>query len=90
MSRCSSCRRLGHDAVHSADCRDLIQLMMSIYIKQQQAEAKNRRLGLVDERYRKQAEQLLYGELAVALNIPFDAVQPYIAQRVEAASQNRT
>ena len=62
--------------------------MMSIYTKQQQAEAKNRRLGLVDERYQKQAERLLYGELAAALDIPFHDVQPYIAKRVETSAQS--
>jgi len=70
--------------VHSHSCQDLIELMMSIYAKQKQAESLNRRLGMVDERYRKQAERLLYGELAVALETPFDDVQAYIGQRVEA------
>lgn len=70
-------------AVRSHNCQDLIELMMSIYAKQKQAESQKRRLGLVDERYMKQAERLLYGELAVALEISFDEVQPYIARRVE-------
>ena len=70
-------------AVRSHDHKDLIQLMMSIYAKQKQAEAQKRRLGMVDERYMKQAERLLYGELSAALDIPFDQVQAYIAQRVE-------
>lgn len=69
--------------VHNHSCQDLIELMMSIYAKQKQAEAANRRLGMVDERYRKQAERLLYGELALALGLPFEEVQPYIARRVE-------
>ena len=72
-----------HTAVRSHNCQDLIELMMSIYAKQKQAESQKRRLGLVDERYMKQAERLLYGELAVALEISFDEVQPYIARRVE-------
>ena len=56
-----------HDqkAVHSHSCLALIELMMSIYTKQ------------------KQAERLLYGELAAALEIPFDEVESYIARRVE-------
>lgn len=72
-----------HTAVHSHDNRDLLELMMSIYAKQQQAESQKRRLGLVDERYMKQAERLLYGELSAALDIPYEEVQPYIARRVE-------
>ena len=39
---------------------------------------------MVDERYLKQAEQLLFGELAAALEIPYEAVQPYIADRIAA------
>ena len=52
--------------------------------KRRQAESQNRRLGMVDERYLKQAEQLLFGELAAALEIPYEAVQPYIADRIAA------
>ena len=73
-------------AVRSHDCKELLELMMSIYAKQRQAEAQKRRLGMVDERYMKQAERLLYGELSAALNIPYEDVQPYIARRVEESS----
>ena len=73
-------------AVRSHDCKELLELMMSIYAKQRQAEAQKRRLGMVDERYMKQAERLLYGELSVALNIPYEDVQPYIVRRVEESS----
>ena len=83
-------------AVRSHDCRDLIELMMSIYAKRQQAESQKRRLGMVDERYMKQAERLLYGEFSAALGIPVDEVQPYIARRIDeglpagSAAQMRT
>ena len=73
-------------AVRSHDCRELLELTMSIYLKQRQAEAQKRRLGMVDERYMKQAERLLYGELSAALDIPYEEVRPYIARRVEEAS----
>ena len=66
------------------DCRSLVELAMSIHAKRRQAESQNRRLGMVDERYLKQAEQLLFGELAAALEIPYEAVQPYIADRIAA------
>ena len=72
-------------AMRSHDNRELIELTMSIYAKRRQAEAQKRRLGLVDERYMKQAERLLYGELSVALDIPYDEVEHYIASRVEKA-----
>ena len=68
-------------AVRSHNCRELLELTMSIYLKRRQAEAQKRRLGMVDERYMKQAERLLYGELSAALDIPYEEVQPYIARR---------
>lgn len=69
-------------AVHSSDCRDLLELMMSIYAKRRQAESQKRRLGMVDEQYAKQAKRLLHGELSAALEIPFDDVEAYIASRM--------
>ena len=60
---------------------------MSIHAKQAQAEAQKRRLGMVDERFMKQAEQLLFGELAAALELPYEDVQPYIAGRLHACAQ---
>lgn len=70
-------------AVRDGGHQALIEMMKSIYIKRNQAEAKNRRLGMIDERYMKQAERLLYGELATALEIPYDEVEGYIAGRIE-------
>lgn len=64
------------------DCRDLIELMMSIYAKKQYVEQQKRKFGQIDARYMKRAEGLLYGELAAALDIPRDDVQEYIAKKV--------
>jgi hypothetical protein len=36
----------------------------------------------------KQAERLLYGELATALEIPYDHVEGYIAVRLEGAEES--
>lgn len=72
-------------AVRDGGHQALIEMMKSIYLKRGQAEAKNRRLGMTDERYMKQAERLLYGELATALGIPYDEVEGYIASRIDPA-----
>lgn len=68
-------------------CRSLMELTMSIHQKRCKAEAQNRRLGMVDERFMKQAELLLFGELAAALDIPYDEVQPYIANRMQTCAK---
>lgn len=62
------------------DCRALLELTMSIYAKKQSA--KNGRVGAVDESYLRRAEDLLFSELAAALELDRDQVQPYIARRM--------
>lgn len=64
------------------DCADLVQLIKTVYIKRKTALENKKKLGLVDERYMKRAEDMLYGELAVALDIPRDDVRDYIAHRI--------
>ena len=67
----------------SHDGADLVQLIKTIYCKRQTAQAAGRKGGQVDERYRKRAEETLYGELAVALDIPKDSVEDYIKEIIE-------
>lgn len=64
----------------SYDCVDLVRLIRAIYAKGQ----RGRRLGQVDERTFKKAEEMLHGELAAALDILPDQVKDYICRRVEA------
>ena len=45
----------------SHNCADLVQLIKTIYSKHQSAQAAGRKGGQVDERYRKRAEDTLYG-----------------------------
>ena len=60
----------------------------SIYAKRRWAQANNRKLGAIDERYMKRAEEMLFGELAAALEIPREKVQDYIAQRIQEMPAN--
>ena len=69
-------------ALKTHDCQAYLELTMSIYAKKQFAESRKRKFGQVDARFMKRAENLLYGEFSVALGIPFDDVQAYIAERV--------
>jgi Transcriptional regulators, similar to M. xanthus CarD len=66
-------------------CVNLIKLTKSIHAKKLDAEAKNRHLGQIDKKFMKKAEDLLFGELAVALKISRDDVESYIQQRLETA-----
>lgn len=70
-------------ALGTHDCADLVELILSIWAKKQDVEENRRRLGQLDLRYMKQAEELLYGELACALEIPDEQVQSFIADRLD-------
>ena len=71
----------------SHDCNDLIALAMSIYAKKRELADKNKKFGAVDERFMKRAEDLLDGELAVALGIEKNQVGAFISERVAAAEK---
>ena len=76
-------------ALRSHDCGALMDLTMSIYAKKQEALAHHRKVSAVDQRYMKQGEELLFGELAAALEIPREEVPRYIAARVEKARNGK-
>jgi len=69
--------------LQSHDCEDMLQLIKAVYTKQKENLAMGKKPGLVDERYMKRAEDILYGELAVALDIPKDSVLDYITNILE-------
>ena len=64
-------------------CKDLIELTKSIHAKSVEASANNRRLGAIDKKFMKKAEDLLFGELAAALKINKEEVSTYITERIE-------
>ncbi len=66
------CREL----LQSHSCQDLVLLAKTLYAR---ARRSNYRVSQHDQHYRKRAEALLHGELAVALGIPLEEVPRRIA-----------
>ena len=64
-------------------CEQLIRVIRSAHKKMVQAEKSNKKFGQIDKKFMKKAENLLYGELAIALDIDRDDVAGYIAEKVE-------
>lgn len=69
------------EALKTHSCIDWAKLTTSIYAKKKLLEQDKRKLGAIDEKYLKRAEELLYGELSAALGISRDKVPAYIAHR---------
>lgn len=74
--------------IQTHDCLDLIKLLKSIDLKASEVAKDKKKLGAIDERFKKKAEELLFGEFAVALDIPRDAVRSYIANKVRETGIN--
>jgi len=64
------------------NCKNLIELLMSLYQKRQMAKEQKRKLSQIDETYFKQAENQLYSEFAAALGIDKNEVEEYIQSRL--------
>lgn len=65
------------------ECADLVMLTSIIYKKRKTAAENKKKLGFVDEKYMRLAEDLLFGELSIALDIPYDSVKDYIKERIK-------
>ena len=64
-------------------CEDWMELSISIRTKKEFLLRQKRKFGSVDERFLKQAEDMLFGEFAAALEIPKDQVRDYIDAKLE-------
>ena len=70
------------EASESHRCEDLIPLVMSIYEKARAAKQSGRKVSEVDSRYMKRIEDLVNGELSVALGISREEVPAFIAKEI--------
>ena len=78
------------ETIQAYDCAGLIRLIQAVYSKGVTAVENRKKLGQIDERYRRRAEDLLHGELAVALDIPKDNVKDYIEESVQEQDRQRS
>ncbi len=67
----------------SHDCQDWMEMTISIHAKKRALESQKRKFGSVDERYLKQAEELLFGELSAALEVTREQVREYVGAQIE-------
>ncbi len=73
------------DILQSGDRRRLIAMIKAIWQHGKDQRENGRKLHRSDEKTMKDAEELLYDEFSVVLNIPRDSVLSYIVSRIEQA-----
>lgn len=72
------------EILRTCDCHECIRLIKTIYIRKQNLISMGKKLPNTDEKYLRQAEDSLYSELSVALDIDKNGMVKYIEERVNA------
>ena len=62
-----------------------MKIIKAVYLKGQAAAQKGKKLGKTDQQFMKRAEEFLYEELSVALEMPKEQVKDHILQTLEPA-----
>lgn len=70
------------DAIRTYDCRSLVQIIKTLYLRKQDRLKEGKKVLSSDEQYLRKAEELLYGEMSLALSIPREDVESYIKEAV--------
>jgi len=69
-------------ALRSCDCKKLIRIIKTLYQRKMDRIKDGKKVTVVDERYFRQAEDQLYGELAFAMNLERSQVGGYLNTRI--------
>ena len=64
------------------DPMELVRVIKSVHKKRELALSRGKKLGQIDERFMHRAEEMLYGELAVALDIEKNQVVGFITETI--------
>lgn len=70
------------EAMKKYDCREWIRIIKALYNRKQERISQGKKITHTDEKYLDTAEDFLYGELSIPLNIPKENMEDYIVSRL--------
>ena len=70
------------EAIRSGDPRQWVRIIKTSYLRGQERIAQGKKAAMIDERYFHAAEEQLYEELSIALNLPKEDMRAYIGRHV--------
>lgn len=71
------------ECIRSCECRELIRIIKTIYLRKKERISQGKKVTAVDERYLKLAEENLYSELSMLLGVPKNKMEYYITARMK-------
>lgn len=74
-------------ALRTCDCRELIRIIKTLYHRKMDRIKDGKKVTVVDERYFRQAEEQLYGELGFVMDMDRNGVGEYLNDRISKLEQ---
>lgn len=71
------------EAIATCDCRELIKMIKTVYERMQSRLAEGKKITNNDHKYFKIAQDSLYGELAIVLDMEKEKVEEFIIERMQ-------
>lgn len=71
------------ECMRSGDCREWIRIIKTLYLRKLERSAQGKKITATDERYLHMAEDYLYSELEIPLEIPKGKMEAYITERIQ-------
>lgn len=71
------------ECMRTCECKEWVRIIRTLYARMQKRIAQGKKVTATDERYFKMAEENLYSELSIALEIPKEEMEKYIAEHIE-------
>lgn len=75
-----ACEEKYKECLRKNVCEEWVRILKTTYLRKQKRSHDGRKITSIDSKYRKLAEDYLYGEIAHALEIPKENVEAYIIQ----------
>lgn len=70
------------EAMRKYDCREWIRIIKTLYLRNQQKSNEGKKMSGHEIKYLHEAEDFLYGELSIPLEIPKESMEEFITTRV--------
>lgn len=71
------------ECIKSCECREWIRIIKTLYLRKKERLAQGKKFTITDSKYLNQAEENLYSELSILLEIPKSEVKKYIEAKVQ-------
>ena len=70
------------ESIHKCDCRELVRIIKTIYMRKLKRMEEGKKVTATDERYFKIAEEKLYGELSIPLEMTKEETKKFVVEQV--------